>query len=190
MKRLLAFSGSSRLHSINQALLQAAIRLAESKGATVDVIDLKALGLPLYDGDLEAASGLPQGAKDLKAAMQKADGFLITSPEYNSFPSPLLLNAIDWASRAEAKDEPPLVAFKGKTAGLLATSPGPMGGQRSLVTLRDKLQNIGVTVAPVVTAVGKGSEDLFQDPDFLSTSNGQRVEKTVSALLSLEITPA
>lgn len=187
MKNIIAFSGSCRLHSLNQALLNRAISIAREKGAVVETLDLKALDLPLYDGDLEAANGLPEGVTVLKEAMRKPDGFLIASPEYNSFPTPMLLNAIDWASRAERKEEPPLVAFKGKAAGLMSASPGPLGGLRSLTALRTKLQNIGVTVVPALAAVGSASEDLFSDPEFASSANGKRLEKTIEALISLEV---
>jgi NAD(P)H-dependent FMN reductase len=187
MKKLLAISGSSRMHSLNQALLSCAAQLARSKGATVDVLDLKALDLPLYDGDLEAANGLPDGVRTLKEAMRSVDGFLIASPEYNSFPTPLLLNAIDWASRPEKENEPSLVAFKGKTAALISASPGPLGGLRSLTALRNKLQNIGVTVVPTLTAVGSASEEMFSDENFASSSNGRRLDSALNSLLSLTV---
>lgn len=187
MKTLLAFSGSSRMNSLNQALLNTAVELARDKGAVVETLNLKTLDLPMYDGDLEAANGLPPGVLTLKEAMREADGFLIASPEYNSFPTPLLLNAIDWASRPETPEEAPLSAFSGKTAGLISASPGPMGGQRSLWALRTKLQNIGVTVVPSLAAVGGATLDTFTDPDFASSNNGRRVAHTLDALLSLTV---
>jgi NAD(P)H-dependent FMN reductase len=187
MNNLLAFSGSTRMHSLNQALLSCAVTCARSKGAEVVEINLKNLNLPIYDGDLEAANGLPDGAKTLKEAMRNADGFIIASPEYNSFPAPLLLNAIDWASRAESRDEPPLAAFKGKAAALIAASPGPMGGQRSLVALRNKLQNIGVTVIPTIAAVGSATEEMFQAEDFLASPNGRRLVAAIQSLVDLRV---
>ncbi len=185
MKNLLAFSGSSRLQSLNTHLLEAAAHMAREAGAVVEILDLRALDLPLYDGDYEAANGLPQGVRTLKEAMKEADGFLISSPEYNSYPTPLLLNALDWASRSGGGDEPPMVAFRGKTAGLLSASPGPMGGLRSLWALRTFLMNVGVSVVPQLAAVGGATPDTFSDPDFGSSNNGRRVHATLDALLSL-----
>jgi NAD(P)H-dependent FMN reductase len=187
MKSFLAFSGSSRSGSLNHALLNVAASYVEHQGAVVEQIDLRELGLPLYDGDLEAAQGLPPGVSTLKHAMTEADGFIITSPEYNSFPTPLLLNAIDWASRPESKDEAPLSCFRGKTAALLAASPGPMGGIRSLWALRTKLENIGVTIVPSVAAVGGVTVDDFQRDDFTSSRDGKRMKSTLDALLRLEV---
>jgi len=187
MKTLLALSGSSRDQSLNLHLLRKASEMAQEAGAVVETIDLRSLALPIYDGDLEAAQGLPDGARTLKTAMREADGFLIASPEYNSFPTPLLLNAIDWASRPETQDEGPLEAFKGKTAALVAASPGPLGGLRSLTALRTLLQNIGVTVVPAVAAVGAATESTFADENFETSNNGRRVKATLDALLKLTV---
>lgn len=185
MKTLLAFAGSSRHGSLNQLLLARAVAMAESMGATVETLDLRGLNLPIYDGDYEAANGLPAGVIDLKEAMKEADGFLIASPEYNSHPTPLLINALDWASRSGAGDEVPLSAFRGKIAGLMSSSPGALGGLRSLWALRSMLQNIGVVVAPTLAAVGGGSEDLFADEHFADSSNGRRLHATLSEVLKL-----
>lgn len=58
--KVLAISGSSRKDSVNKRLLEAATAIARSQGAEVNILDLRELALPLYDGDLEAASGLPE----------------------------------------------------------------------------------------------------------------------------------
>src|SRR6185436_1327164 len=112
--------------------------------------------------DIEDASGLPEGAKRFKTLLRASDGFLIASPEYNSSITAALKNAIDWASRAESDDEPPLVAFRGKTAALIAASPGALGGLRGLVTVRSILGNIGVLVLPDQIAILKAHE-AFDD---------------------------
>jgi len=187
MKNLLAFSGSARINSLNALLLQHAAEMAREQGAVVEIIDLRALNLPLYDGDYEEANGIPDGARTLKEAMREADGFLIASPEYNSFPTPLLLNAIDWASRAESPEEAPLSAFKGKSAGLISASPGPLGGLRSLTALRSKLQNIGVTVVPALCAVGAATLDSLSDEHFADSNNGRRLQSTLKALVNLTV---
>ncbi len=127
-------------------LVRLAAEDARAVGAEVQVVDLRDLGLPLYDGDLEAASGLPEGAKKLKGLMRESQGFLIASPEYNSAMTGVMKNAIDWVSRPESDDEPPLVAFRGKVAALMAASPGALGGMRGLVQVRSILCNLGTLV--------------------------------------------
>lgn len=160
--KILAFAGSTRTGSYNKQLVRVAAEAAREAGAEVTVIDLRDLALPLFDEDLEAAQGLPEHAKDLKAMMKAADGFLIASPEYNSSVTAVLKNAIDWASRAESDDEPPLSSFRGKAAALISASPGALGGLRGLVHLRAILGNIGVLVLPDQFALG-AAYDAFDD---------------------------
>lgn len=156
--KILAFAGSTRSGSFNKKLINIAAEVARAAGAEVTVVDLRDLAIPLYDGDLEDASGLPEGAKKFKALLRESDGFLISSPEYNSSITGVLKNAIDWASRQETDDEPSLVAFKGKTATLMSASPGALGGLRGLVHLRSILGNIGVIVLPDQVAISSAHE--------------------------------
>ena len=146
--KITAFAGSTRAGSFNRQLLAIAADAARVAGAEVTVVELRELALPLFDQDLEAVSGLPEGARKFKALLRASDGFLIASPEYNSSVTAVLKNAIDWASRAESDDEPPLAAFRGKSAALFAASPGALGGLRGLVHLRSILGNIGGLVLP------------------------------------------
>ncbi len=162
--KILAFAGSARADSFNCRLLSIATEMLNDQGITVDSFDFKQFPLPIYDGDLEQQSGLPENAKRFKQALQAHDGFVIASPEYNSAYSPLLKNAIDWASRSETADEAPLTAFSGKTAVLLSTSPGALGGLRGLSVLRMLLTNIIVHVLPRQLAVGRAHE-AFTDHD-------------------------
>lgn len=156
--KVLVFAGSTRTASFNKKLARLAADAARAAGAEVTLLDLRDLALPLYDGDLEDAQGLPEGAKRFKKMMREHDGFIIASPEYNSSVTGVLKNAIDWASREETDDEPPLVAFRGKVALLLSTSPGQLGGLRALVHLRAILGNIGTIVLPDQLAIGVAHE--------------------------------
>ena len=156
--RILAFGGSLRLDSHNQKLATIAAQGAREAGAEVTIIALRDFPMPVYDGDLEEASGMPGHAKRLKELLRNHDGLIISAPEYNSSISGALKNAIDWVSRTESDDEPPLMAFKGKTAILCAASPGALGGLRGLVHVRAILGNIGVTVLPDQVAVRNAHE--------------------------------
>jgi chromate reductase, NAD(P)H dehydrogenase (quinone) len=157
--KILAFAGSTRTASFNKRLLGFAVTQARAAGAEVTHVDLRDLAMPLYDGDLEAANGLPPTARQFKRLLIDHAGFLIASPEYNSSLSGVLKNAIDWASRPEP-GEPTLVAFTGKVAALMSASPGWRGGLRGLVPLRSLLSNIGVLVVPGDVAVPRAHETL------------------------------
>lgn len=173
--RLLAFAGSLRKGSFNKMLLNVAAEAARNAGAAVTVIDLADLPMPIYDGDLEARDGLPENAKKLKDLMHRHDGFLIASPEYNSSISGALKNAIDWASR-QAPGEKPLACFTGKTAAIVAASPGALGGLRGLVHVRSILENINVLVIPDQIAIVKANEAFDEQGRLKDETQRKKVE--------------
>lgn len=177
MIKILAFAGSSRKASVNKKLVKIAASAAEKEGASVTVIDLLDYPMLLFNQDLEAEQGMPEKAHEFKKLLVEHDGFLIASPEYNSAFSPLLKNVIDWASRAEADDEPPLMAYKGKMASIMSASPGGLGGLRGLVFLRMLLNNIGVTVLPEQQAISQAFKAFSEDGSLIDTSQHKAVEK-------------
>jgi chromate reductase, NAD(P)H dehydrogenase (quinone) len=165
--KILAFSGSGRRDSYNQKLVNIAADGAKASGSEVTVINLADFPLPLFDEDLEREAGNPENAAKLKDLFIEHDGFLIACPEYNSSITPLLKNTIDWVSR-KVGDEVPLVAYKGKSACLMSTSPGGLGGLRGLVHVRSILSNIGVIVLPdqiAVSGAGSGFDENGQLKD-------------------------
>lgn len=175
--KILAFAGSARRASFNKKLVKIAAEGAKAAGADVTYLDFRDLPLPLYNQDLEEAEGLPDNARKLKTLMKAHQGFLIACPEYNSSITPLLKNAIDWASRSEP-GEPSLACFKEKVAALMSASPGGLGGLRGLVHVRAILGNIGVLVLPDQKAIGH-AHDCFDE-------NGKlKDESQRSAILQL-----
>ncbi len=182
--KILAFAGSARTDSFNKKLIAIAAEAARAAGAEVTLIDLRNYPMPLYDGDLEDAEGLPENAKKIKTLMQAHDGFLISAPEYNSSITPLLKNTIDWASRAESDDEPPLVAYKGKAVALVSASPGGFGGLRGLVTVRSIFGNIGVTVLPDQACVAKAYEAFDEAGKLKDERTTKQVTGVATALVT------
>ncbi|MEZ6233605.1 MAG: NAD(P)H-dependent oxidoreductase [Phycisphaerales bacterium] len=159
--KVLAFSGSARRESLNTKLLRVAAEGVAAADGKLTLIDMRDYDMPIYNGDLEERSGLPERAKAFKQLLIDHHGFLIACPEYNSSFTPLLKNAIDWASRPEP-NQPPLLAFAGKVAGLVAASAGAMGGYRGLQQVRYVLGNIRTIVLPDMYALS-GADQAFDD---------------------------
>lgn len=152
--RLLAFSGSTRKDSLNSQVLQAAIAGAESvEGCTVTLINLNDYPMPLYNGDDEQATGMPDSAQKLLRLFEEHDGLLLASPEYNGFFTPLIKNTFDWMTRTEPDGKVGLRVFKRYPVALVSSSPGLMGGLRSLMMVRMYLGNLGCLVLPEQVAV-------------------------------------
>lgn len=163
--KILAFAGSARKDSFNKKLVKVAAEGARSAGADVTYLDLRDLPMPLFDEDLEAEQGIPDNVKQFKTLLKENQGLLLACPEYNSSITPLLKNAIDWATRPEP-GEPSLICFRGKVVALMSASPGALGGLRGLVHVRSILGNIGVLVLPEQKAIPKAHEAFDENGKF------------------------
>jgi chromate reductase len=121
MTTIVGICGSLRQASYNGALLRAAQTLCP-EGDVLDICSLH--GIPLYDGDLEAAEGIPPAVTALQERIAASDGLLLASPEYNNAMPGVLKNALDWLSR------PPQTGrrlFNGKAVAVMGATPGGMG---------------------------------------------------------------
>jgi chromate reductase, NAD(P)H dehydrogenase (quinone) len=118
---LVGISGSLRKGSYNTALLRTAATLMPD-GSKLVIGDIK--NIPLYDGDVEASTGIPAAVDALKDAIAAADGLLIATPEYNNSMPGVLKNAIDWLSRPPADIKR---VFAGKPVAVMGASPGGFG---------------------------------------------------------------
>lgn len=148
MTRIAVVVGSTRHGSFNRALGKVAIAALESQGATVADVDLATFDLPLYSAAFEA-SDFPADAVRLKALFAAQDGLLFISPEYNGSVTPLLKNAIDWASRPTGDEGlVALTAYRGKASAVMSASISPFGGLRGLMHLRQILSTIQTLVIP------------------------------------------
>lgn len=126
---ILGISGSLRANSTNTALLRAAQELLP-EGVTMTLFPLH--DIPLYNGDLDATKSPPVCA--LKEAIEKADGILIATPEYNYSIPGVLKNALDWASRPAYNS-----VLAHKPVGVFGASPGALGTARAQDHLRHVL---------------------------------------------------
>mmetsp|Transcript_6302 Transcript_6302/g.9604 ORF Transcript_6302/g.9604 Transcript_6302/m.9604 type:complete len:221 (+) Transcript_6302:66-728(+) len=170
------FSGSSRVGSFNTQLTKAAEKIALGLGADTKVLDLASYNLPLYNQDTEGGDGIPQEVLHLKQDLASADGWIVASPEYNGFVTPLFLNAITWASRGDAPGEM-YATFANKCAVVLSASPGAMGGLRAHNPNHQLLTNLGVNVLPHSVAVG-GAFKAFDE------NTGELVDEKMAGMLN------
>ncbi len=183
--KILIASASARTGSFNRRLAAQAARLAREAGAEVTELDLGALALPLYNGDVEAA-GMPAGALELRRLFATHQGLIVAAAEYNSFPTPLLINALDWASRPAADGDVPsgVAALNGTVAGIVSASPGPLGGLRVQISLRSYLATgLGMLVVPETASIGQ-SHLAFEDTGELKDAKHQQaLARVVHAVL-------
>jgi chromate reductase len=155
---VLVICGSLRKGSYNAALARTLPALAPAG------IKLRAAPpferFPIYNFDIQHATGFPAEVNTWADAIRSADGLIIVSPEYNwSIPGGLK-NAIDWVSRM--KEQP----FKDKPVALQSAAGGILGGSRMQYHLRQSLLSIDAL--------------LFGKPEVIITFAAQKFdEKTL-----------
>src|SRR5215470_5386362 len=112
--KILVIPGSLRTGSLNAKLAATIAHELVATGVEVTRISLSDFPLPIYDGDLQAKSGVPKHAVNLKRMMGSHHGVLIVTPEYNSSIPPLVKNTIDWITRVQDPHETRGQVFRDK----------------------------------------------------------------------------
>jgi chromate reductase, NAD(P)H dehydrogenase (quinone) len=164
--KILVIPGSLRTGSLNARLAATAAYELAQAGAEVTRISLADFPLPIYDGDLQAKSGVPKNAVNLKRMIGVHHGVLIVTPEYNSSLPPLVKNTIDWVSRVQDAHETRGQVFRDRAFAIAAASESRLGGTRSLAALRLILTACHATVIPNQLALSFASQ-AYDDMDRL-----------------------
>ena len=164
--KILVIPGSLRTGSLNAKLAAVAAYAFAQAGIEVTRISLGDFPLPLYDGDLQAKSGVPKNAVNLKRMIGAHHGVLIVTPEYNSSVPPLVKNTIDWVTRVQDAQETRGQVFRNRAFAIAAASAGRLGGARCLQALRLVLTACHATVVPNQLALSF-ADDAYDEMDRL-----------------------
>jgi chromate reductase, NAD(P)H dehydrogenase (quinone) len=146
--KILVIPGSLRAGSLNAKLASVVAHELALAGAEVTRLSLSDFPLPIYDGDLQAKSGVPKHAVNLKRMIGAHHGVLIVTPEYNSSVPALVKNTIDWVSRVQDPHETRGQVFRDRVFAVAAASGGRLGGSRALAALRLILSACHAQVIP------------------------------------------
>ena len=164
--KILVIPGSLRTGSLNAKLAATIAAELAQAGADITRISLADFPLPIYDGDLQAKSGIPKPAINLKRMMGSHHGVLMVTPEYNASIPSLLKNAIDWVSRVQDPHETRGQVFRERAFAIASASGGRLGGMRALMALRLILSACQATVVPNQLALSFAGE-AYDDMDRL-----------------------
>jgi len=164
--KILVIPGSLRTGSHNVRLAAAAAYEFAQAGVDVTRISLGDFPLPIYDGDLQAKSGVPKHAVNLKRMIGAHHGVLFVTPEYNSSVPALVKNTIDWITRVQDPQESRGQVFRERPFAIAAASEGRLGGTRALAALRLILSACHAIVIPNQLALSFANQ-AYDDMDRL-----------------------
>jgi chromate reductase, NAD(P)H dehydrogenase (quinone) len=173
--KIVAISGALRQASTNTGLLRA-LKDVAPKNVSVEVATLH--GIPLYDGDIEAATGKPKAVIELDAKIRGADGIVIATPEYNFSIPGVLKNATDWLSRGGSP-------FRWRRVAIIGAAAGPLGTGRSQYHLRQNLQGMEAIVMPKPEFFAGNNDSKFDaDGNLTDEDSRKRLASWLEAYLA------
>ncbi|SDD34989.1 NAD(P)H-dependent FMN reductase [Paracoccus isoporae] len=173
MPSILGLSGSLREASYNSGLLRAAADAAPD-GTTIQIGSIR--DVPLYDGDLEKAEGLPAAVRRLQDQLDSADALLLVTPEYNKSIPGVFKNAIDWMSRGDG-----LKIFTGKQVALMGASISGFGTVLSQNAWLPVLRGLKMQVwAGGQLTVSRAAEKFSDDGSLTDDDTREQLRKFVA----------
>jgi NAD(P)H-dependent FMN reductase len=182
--RILVMAGSSRSDALSRRVAVACVRPLQAAGAEVSLLELADYPAPLYNGDLEAESGLPETIVRLQQTLHASDGLLVVNPEYNGSVTPLLKNTLDWCSRPNPADRERSggAVYAGRAAAVVGCSPGGLGGMRVLFHVRDILGYLGMHVIPQQLSVANAGTAIGDEGSLRDETQRKMLDTLATAL--------
>jgi chromate reductase len=150
---IVTIAGSLRKESYTLKVANALARLAPA-ALKLEVVTLH--GLSFFNQDMEATP--PADWLAFREKLQKSNGVLFVTPEYNRSIPGVLKNAIDVGSRPYGKS-----SFLGKPTGIISNSPGPLGGVSAAKHLQNILPGISGPIMGQPETYLNGIGDAFND---------------------------
>src|SRR6478752_7060464 len=153
--RILVFYGSYRSDRLGIRLAQFVVEGLRDRGDDVELIDAKAVGLPMLDRMYkEHPKGeAPAVLEKLAGQIRNADGFVFITGEYNWGIQPGLKNLTDHF----------LEEWFWRPAAVVSYSAGRFAGARAALAWHGTLSEMGMVVTSSTIAVGSISQTLTED---------------------------
>ncbi len=179
--RILVFAGSIRTGALSGKVAAAAAKELALLDTDVTTISLADYPLPIYDGDLEAAKGVPENATKLAKLIVASHGIFVSTPEHNHGLPPLLTNMLAWVSRIKHTGTMP---YRHKVYAMAASSDGRFGGARAIIALRTALAiSVGGVVIPARVEVPMAQNAFDEAGEFIDEINTRSMKACCSQLV-------
>ena len=158
--RVLVFYGSYRSDRRGIRLADYIVRKLRARGEDAELIDAKAVGLPMLDRMLKeyAPGSAPEAMASLGAKIRSADAFVFVTGEYNWGVQPGLKNLTDHY----------LEEWFWRPAAIASYSAGRLSGTRSSFAWHNTLSEMGMVVISSTLTVGPIQDALTETGEPIS----------------------
>lgn len=149
--RVVGIGGTLREGSTSLGALKRALGAAAEAGAETELLDLRELGLPMYEPGKSLDQYGPEAGR-LVEELRKADAVLFSTAAYHGTLAGVTKNALDFAQYLSGGDRPYL---DGKVVGLISTAGGEQAGAGATVAMVQAVHALRGVVAPLVVSIPK-----------------------------------
>lgn len=167
-------SGSTRIGRASHRVALALNEKLLSLGIDCSIVDLKELGLPLFEERLSFLPNKPQHFETISNELLNSIGFIFVTPEYNGGISASLKNFIDTFGRPE---------FAGKPIAVASVSSGNLGGIRAAMSLQELILAIQAYPQPQMLTVGNVEEQLNPLGEIINPGFEKQLDSFVDAFI-------
>ena len=179
--RVVGIGGTLRRSSSSLGALRRALSAAEEAGAEVELLDLRELGLPMYEPG-KALDDYGPGVRRFIETLRGADALILSTAAYHGTLAGVTKNALDFAQFL-ARDERPYLA--GRVVGLISTS----GGERAAANTTDAMVHVvhalrGV-VAPQIVTIGGAWKRFDDEGNVTDEDSGRRLDGLGSLVVEM-----
>jgi azobenzene reductase len=150
-------------------------RLQATGEIAAELVDLKALNLPIMEERLGRIEPTPPGVAELGASIENADALIVVTPEYNHGYPGVLKNALDYF----------YAQYKRTPVALVTTSDGGHGGVNAWAQLVTVFTNMGAIVLPVTVAVSYVDKSFAEDGTAIDQAYVRRIDRLIAELIWL-----
>lgn len=167
--RILVFYGSYRVDRIGIRLAHFVVEQLRRRGETVELIDAKAVGLPILDRMYKEypRGSVPEALEKLATQIREADGFVFVTGEYNWGVQPGLKNLTDHF----------LEEWFWRPAAIASYSAGRFAGARAATAWHGTLSEMGMVVVSSTIAAGPIAQTLSADGEPIGEA-GKALERS------------
>jgi NAD(P)H-dependent FMN reductase len=167
-------SGSTRIERASHSVAIALNDKLLAQGIDTSIIDLKELGLPIFEERLQFLNERPEEFVKVSKDLLATTGMIFVTPEYNGGISSSLKNFIDTFGRQE---------FAGKPIAVASVSSGALGGIRAAMSLQQTILAIQAYPQPQMLTVGDVESQLSDSGEVLNADFDKKLTSFLTAFI-------
>jgi len=179
--RVVGIGGTLREGSASLGALRRALGAAEEAGAETELLDLRELGLPMYEPG-KPLEDYGDNVRGFVEAVREADALLLSTAAYHGTLAGVTKNALDFAQFLGGDERP---YFDGKVVGLISTAGGDQAATNASGALVHTVHALRGVVSPLMVTIPKTRQRSDEEGNITDDGYGKRLDRLGGLVVEL-----